>query len=111
MNNTIVATDNTYITTSTTYSATGTTAINSLVINGGNLTVASNDILKDTSGALLFVTSNTIAPENNTTSALEIGSSSQEGIVSVDAGVTGVISSALAAANAPYHLRTGHAGV
>ncbi len=88
MDNAIVAGDNTYIITSTT--GTATTSINSLVINGGNLTITDGTTLTDASGALLFVTSNTIKP-SGTTGALNFGAA--EGIITANAGVNAVISS------------------
>ena len=86
-NNAITAGNNTYITAGTVVAASA--AINSLVINGGNLSVADGQTLTNTSGALLFVSSNNIAPSVST-GALGFGST--EAQVTVDAGVNGTIS-------------------
>ncbi len=94
MNNAIVSGDNTYITTATT--ATSSTSINSLVINGGDLSINDGVILNNASGAILFVTSNAIKP-TGTTGALNFGGS--EGVISANAGVNAVISTAITGSN------------
>ena len=89
-NNAIIASNNTYITAATT--AATTAAINSLVINGGDLAINDSTTLTDTSGAVLFVSNNTIMP-SGTTGTLGFGSAA--GIISVNSGVTGIISSGI----------------
>ena len=79
--------NNIYITKATT--ATSTNSINSLVINGGDLSISDGATLTDASGALLFVTSHSIKSAGTTGT---IDFSSNEGIVRVDAGVAGNIS-------------------
>jgi len=67
-NNNIVGGNNTYITAATTAGA--STAINSLVINGNNLTIADGQTLTNSSGSLLFVAGATpygIQPSSPTT--------------------------------------------
>jgi fibronectin-binding autotransporter adhesin len=93
--NGIVSGNNTYITAATT--ASSSTAINSLVINNGDLTVADSQDLSDASGALLFVTNNAIKPvtPNSASTGLFDFSGANEGIVSVKSGVTGTISAQL----------------
>ena len=90
-NNAIVATHNTYITAATT--AATTAAINSLVINGGDLSIDDGRTLTDTSGALLFVTSNAIKPSAST-GALNFASGG-DGIITVNPGVFGTISASI----------------
>ena len=90
MNNAIVATDNTYITRATT--GTATASINSLVINGGSLGLAAGTTLTDASGALLFVTNNSVGAPG-TTAKLAFGTA--EGLVTVDSGVTAVINAGI----------------
>jgi len=90
-NNAIVAADNTYLTTGTTTSS-STAAINSLVVNGGNLAITSGT-LTNTSGMLLFAQSGTISGAGT----FKLGSSSnQESIVALNSGVNATISSVLA---------------
>ena len=93
-NNNIVATNNTYITTTTATAA--TVNINSLVINGGDLDIADGAKITDTSGAVLFASNNTIAPSTST-GGFAFGG---EGLVTVDAGVTGTISAAISGGTA-----------
>ena len=90
-NNAITAGNNTYITADT--SAATSAAINSLVINGGDLSIADSQTLTNTSGALLFVTSNAIKP-SGTSGALNFGNNA-EGIITVNPGVSATISSAI----------------
>lgn len=85
--NSIVAGTNTYITAATT--ASSTNLINSLVIDNADLSISDGATLTDTSGALLFVTSNSIKP-TGTTGTLDF--SANEGIITVNSGVTGNIS-------------------
>jgi autotransporter-associated beta strand protein len=85
--NSIAAGTNTYITSATT--ASSTNSLNSLVINNGDLSISDGATLSDTSGALLFVTSNSIKP-TGTTGTLDF--SANEGIITVNSGVTGNIS-------------------
>lgn len=91
----VVSGDNVYVSAPTASSA--TTAINSLVINGGNLTINDGTTLTDSSGALLFVSSNSINP-SSTTGTFSFGS--QEGIVTVNNGITGTIAAPIAGSNA-----------
>ena len=93
-NNAITTGNNTYITSAT--SAASSTAINSLVINGGDVSIADGAVLTDSSGALLFVSSNSIKP-SGTTGSLLFGS---EGIVTVNAGVTGTIAAPISGSTA-----------
>ena len=95
-NNAITAATNTYLTTGTTTTS-GTTAINSLVVNGGNLAISSGN-LTNTSGMLLFAGSNSISGAGTFTLGSTGGSGNLEGIVEVNSGVNGTISSALATA-------------
>jgi fibronectin-binding autotransporter adhesin len=94
-NNSIVSGNNTYITAATTASATN--SINSLVINGGDLSIANGATLTNTSGALLFVSSNSIKP-SGTTGTLDFGGN--EAVITVDNGVTGTISAPVTGSNA-----------
>lgn len=91
----VVAGDNVYISAASTSSA--NTAINSLVINGGNLTINDGTTLTDSSGALLFVSSNSINPSSSS-GTFNFGS--QEGIVTVNSGVTGTVAAPIAGSNA-----------
>ena len=86
-NNSIVSGNNTYVTQATT--ASSTNAINSLVINGGDLSISDGATLTNTSGATLFVTSNSIKP-SGTTGTLDF--SANEGLITVNNGVTANIS-------------------
>ncbi len=86
-NNAIISSNNTRITTATTANANA--SINSLIIAGGDLSINDNVALTNTSGALLFTTSNAIKP-TNTTGIFNFGA--VEGLVTVNAGVTGTIS-------------------
>jgi len=95
-NNAITAGNNTYITLSSTAAASA--AINSLVINGGDLSIADGQTLTNTSGALLFASSNAIKPAG-TTGALSFGSGT-EGMITVNAGVTGTIGANITASGA-----------
>lgn len=83
VNNAVTATKNTYITAATASSATA--AINSLVINGGNLSIATNTTLTNTSGATLFASNHAI----DSRGALAFGAT--EAQITVNAGVTGTI--------------------
>lgn len=89
-NDAIVAGDNTYLTTGTTTTS-GTNAINSLVVNGGNLAITGGT-LTNTSGMLLFAQNGTISGAGTFTLG---GSSNQEGVVALDSGVNATISSVL----------------
>ena len=93
-NNAITSGNNTYITGAT--SAASSTAINSLVVNGGDVSIADGATLTDSSGALLFASSNSIKP-SGTTGNLIFGS---EGIVSVNAGITGTIAAPIGGSSA-----------
>ena len=88
-NNAITATHNTYLTTGTT-STSGTAAINSLVVNGGNLSITGGDTLTNTSGMLLFASNGAISGAGTFTLG---GASNQEGIIALGAGVDAVIGS------------------
>ena len=88
--------NNFYVSTSATANA--NLVLNSLVINGADLAIANNVTLTNTSGAVLFVTSNAI--KSAATSGTLAFSGSTEAIISVDAGQTGTISSALATGTA-----------
>ncbi len=92
--NAILTGNNIYITSAT--SAASSTAINSLVINGGDVSIADGAVLTDSSGALLFVSSNSIKP-SGTTGSLLFGS---EGIVTVNAGITGTIAAPISGSTA-----------
>lgn len=85
--NSILAGANTYITSAT--PVTATNSINSLVINGGDLSINDGATLTVNSGALLFVTPNSIKPTGST-GILDF--SSNEGIITVNPGVTANIS-------------------
>jgi len=85
-NNAVTSGNNIYITTSTTTS--GTMSINSLVINGGNLTISSGQTLTNTSSALLFASTNTVDGAGNYTSV-------SENQISVNSGITGTIGAAI----------------
>jgi autotransporter-associated beta strand protein len=89
--NKIVSGDNTYITTGTISTLTST--INSLVINGGNLAINSGTTLTDSSGGILFVTSNSVSTSGGT-ATLNFGSN--EGVIIEDAGVNATISANIA---------------
>ena len=88
-NNAITAATNTYLTTGTTTTS-GTNAINSLVVNGGNLSITSG-ALTNTSGMLLFAQNGTISGAGTFTFG------TAEGIVAVNSGVNATISSPLSA--------------
>ena len=89
--NAITTGNNTRITSNTTASTGGT--INSLVMNnttvGGNLTITDGQTLTDTSGAILFVNTNTIKPSSST-GTLAFGTA--EAMVTVNGAQTGTIS-------------------
>ena len=85
-NNATTTGNNTYITAATT--AASTVSINSLVINGGNLTVSPGQTLTNTSGALLFASSNTVGGAGNYTGAAE-------NQITVNSGITGTIGAAI----------------
>ena len=84
---TVTTGNNIYIKTNSALTSSGT--INSLVINGGDLSISSTSTLTNSSGALLFVTSNSVKPAT-TSGGLVFGNS--EGIVTTDAGVNASIS-------------------
>ncbi|MEI6655630.1 MAG: autotransporter-associated beta strand repeat-containing protein, partial [Verrucomicrobiota bacterium] len=86
-NNSVLANKNTYITALT--SAGGSMSINSLVINGGDLSVGGSNSLTLASGALLFASTNRIVG-----GALAF---TPEAMVTVDAGVTATIASRILA--------------
>ena len=85
--NAITTGNNTRITSATTAAATA--AINSLIIAGGDLTVTDTKTLTDTSGALLFISTNLIKPSAST-GILAFGAT--EAQVTVNSGFTGTIS-------------------
>lgn len=87
-NNAIAAGTNTYLTTGTTATS-ATAAINSLVLNGGNLTIAGSDTLTNTSGMLLFAQNGAIGG----TGTLAMGQA--EAIVVLNPGVNAAIGSIL----------------
>ena len=89
--NAITATNNTYLTTGTT-AATATAAINSLVFNGGNLTINTGQTLTNTSGAMLFAANGTVAGSSSTVSTLAFGTA--EAIFTVNSGATATFSDA-----------------
>jgi autotransporter-associated beta strand protein len=89
--NAVTATKNTRITSATTASTSA--AINSLVMNGGDLTISSGQNLTNTSGAILFASSGTIKTIGGASGFLFTGEN-QEYLVSVNSGVTATISSA-----------------
>ncbi len=79
---------NTYIAAATTVTAGA--AINSLVINGGNLTINTGQTVTNTSGALLFASTHSILGSAAAASTLAFGSA--EALITVNAGVTATIS-------------------
>lgn len=94
-NNAIASnTANTYITLTTT--AASSAAINSLVLNGGDLVVADGATLTNASGALLFVTSQAIRPAS-TAATYSVGT--KEVVVSMGSGVTATINTAITGSN------------
>ena len=86
-NNVVTVAQNTYITANTASSA--TVPINSLVINGGNLTISAGTTLTNTSGATLFASTTTSTNAIQSIGILAHGSA--EAQVSVNSGVTGTI--------------------
>ena len=86
VNNALTATKNIYITSTTSSATTG--SINSLVINGGNLQLNNSQSVTIASGAVLFASSNTIGG-----GTLVFTPSSNEALVTVNAGVTANIAS------------------
>lgn len=88
VNNVIATGANTYLSSGTTATA-GTTAINSLVVNGGNLSIAAGETLTDTSGMLLFAQNGSIGGDGT----FALGQA--EGIVLVNSGVNASIGSVL----------------
>ena len=88
--NAITAAKNNRITSATTASASA--AINSLVMNGGDLTISSGQNLTNTSGAILFASSGTIKTIGGASGFLFTGGN-QEYLISVNSGVTATISS------------------
>ncbi len=99
--NAITAGNNTRITSATTAAATA--SINSLVIAGGDLSINNAVTLTDSSGALLFTTSNAIKP-TATTGILTFGA---EAMITVNSGITGTISTVISGANALTKSGTG----
>ena len=85
-NNAITTGNNTYITSAT--AATANTSINSLVINGADLSIDDGVTLTNTSGALLFASTNSIKPTGTT--GLYTGSAENQ--ITVNSGITGTIS-------------------
>jgi fibronectin-binding autotransporter adhesin len=85
-NNAITATNNTRITSDTT--STANASINSLLMNGGNLTIDDGTTLTNTSGALLFASNGEIKP-SGTTGALDFGTTA---LVTINSGVTATFS-------------------
>jgi autotransporter-associated beta strand protein len=100
--NAITSGNNTRITSATT--ASSTVAINSLVIAGNDLTIDDGQTLTNTSGAILFTTTNAIKP-SATTGALAFGSA--EGMVRVNSGITGTISAVVTGSNGLTQSGTG----
>ena len=93
ISNAFTAGNNTYITASTTANNTVSAGINSLIINGGDVSIDDGVTLASGSGAILFSGSsgsNSIKP-TGTTGNLMFGSST-DGMVTVNSGVTGTIS-------------------
>jgi autotransporter-associated beta strand protein len=99
--NAITSGNNTRITSATT--ASSTVAINSLVIAGADLTIDDTQTLTNTSGAILFTTTNAIKP-STTTGALALGA---EGMVRVNSGITGTISAVVTGSNGLTQSGTG----
>ena len=64
-------------------------AVNSLVINGGNLSIADGQTLTNTSGAILFASSHGILPSGST-GALTFANNT-EAMITVNPGVTGTL--------------------
>lgn len=89
--NTISAAKNNRITSATTAAATA--AINSLVIAGGDLTINSGLNLTNTSGAVLFASSNTIKTVGGASGFL-FAAGAPEYLLTVNSGATATISSA-----------------
>ena len=93
-NNAIATGNNTRITSATTVGSTAT--INSLVIDGADLTLVDGTTLTNTSGAFLFVSTHEIkASALANPGRLAVGSATAEYMVTVNAGVTGTISAGL----------------
>ena len=92
--NAITAATNTRITSLTSVAASA--AINSLVISGGDVSIDDAQTLTNTSGALLFTSTNTILP-TSTSGALTF---TAEGLVTVNAGLTGTITAAITGSSA-----------
>ncbi|MCX6978461.1 MAG: hypothetical protein NTX04_11120, partial [Verrucomicrobia bacterium] len=88
--NAVTAAKNTRITSATTASASA--AINSLVMNGGDLTISGGQNLTNTSGAILFTASGTIKTIGGASGFLFTGND-QEYLVTVNQGVSATISS------------------
>lgn len=97
-NDAIVTGNNIYVSTGATAST--STSINSLVINGGNLTIADGQTLNNASGALLFVTNNSISPTVGSSNPGTLDFGGQEGIVSVNTGKIGTIATPISGNNA-----------
>jgi len=87
VNNTVTANKNTYVTAATASSVTA--AINSLVINGGDLSIAAKTVLTITSGATLFASSHAISSRG----VLAFGAT--EAQITVNPGVTGTIAACM----------------
>ena len=86
--------NNTYITSAT--AAAANTSINSLVVNGGDVSINDGFTLTNTSGALLFASSNAIKPTGTT----GIYTGSAESQITVNSGVTGTISAIISGTQA-----------
>lgn len=81
--NAITAGNNTYITTP--IATSGSAAINSLVINGADLTITDGDTLTTSSGAILIASNNTIKPSSSTGTLAFGGTEAQ---ITINSGVT-----------------------
>lgn len=96
--NTLTAGNNILL-SSGTATASSSSSINSLVMNGGNLSINDGVTFNDASGALLFTSSGTIQPTGSS-GVLTFGSNNStatfvEGMVTVNPGVTATISAAI----------------
>ena len=86
--NAITSTNNIYLTSATT--AASTIGINSLILNGGDLSINDGATLTDASGAILFTGSSSIKP-TGTTGNLTLATTT-DAQVTVNSGITGTIS-------------------
>lgn len=105
-NNSVINGNNTYITAATTASSSAT--INSLVINGGDLTIADGQTIANSSGTLLFVAGSTAhgiqrasATDSNPGTYQLSGSSSALITVNGNAGASGTSPQYIAPINVP----------